>query len=451
MERVGLAALILLTSSVHAADTSSKDMYQAIRQNDLPRLRLMLASGAAANLRDSRGVTPLMYASAVGTAGATQILIEAGADVNAKSVLDATALLWGATDPAKARLLLAAGADVNAKSKIGRTPLIVAAGRSGSAETVRLLLAKGADAKTADATGSTSLIEAARANDLATIRLLLPARPDLNAGDVLGFTALMLAAGHSNLAAVNLLLDSGADVNASHITELPVKHGLVAISKYTALMAAAPRRSPEVVGALLQAGADVNATDIRGMTPLMVAVASDVSDPRVVGLLLDNKASRAIKSKDGETALDWALKFGNPEILRLLGSSPLKSKLAVKPTVYSNGDAAAAVGRAIPLLQISANEFFKQTGCVGCHHQNLSGLAVATASRKGVSVDEKTIAEQRLIAKSELLRERENVLQGFFISPDGLIYSMMQLAEQNYPADEITDALGSCYCLASVS
>jgi ankyrin repeat protein len=140
------------------------------------------------------------------------------------------------------------------------------------------------------------------------------------------------------------------------------------------------------------------------------AVASDVSDPRVVRSLLDNKANSAIKSKDGETALDWALKFGNPEILRLLGSSPLKRKLAVKPTAYSNGDAAAVVGRAIPLLQKSANEFFKQSGCVGCHHQNLSGFAVAAASRKGVSVDEKPIAEQRLIAKSELLRERENVL-----------------------------------------
>ena len=155
-------------------------------------------------------------------------------------------------------------------------------------------------------------------------------------------------------------------------------------------------------------------SDVLGFT----AVASDVSDPRVVRSLLDNKANSAIKSKDGETALDWALKFGNPEILRLLGSSPLKRKLAVKPTAYSNGDAAAVVGRAMPLLQKSANEFFKQSGCVGCHHQNLSGFAVAAASRKGVSVDEKPIAEQRLIAKSELLRERENVLQGFIISPE---------------------------------
>jgi ankyrin repeat protein len=82
--------------------------------------------------------------------------------------LGATALLWGAIDPAKARLLIHAGADVNAKSNIGRTPLIVAATRYGSAETVRLLMGKGADPKTVDGTGSTALIEASRANDLET-------------------------------------------------------------------------------------------------------------------------------------------------------------------------------------------------------------------------------------------------------------------------------------------
>jgi hypothetical protein len=276
---------------------------------------------------------------------------------------------------------------------------------------------------------------------LKQIRLLIPAKPDLNAGDILGATALMLAAAHSNLNAVNLLLESGADANASHVTDLPVKHGLVAISKYTALMAAAPRSSPEVVGALLHAGADVNARDIRGMTPLMVAVASDVSDPRVVRLLLEEKADPAIRSKDGETAIDWAQKFANPEILRLLGALPLQKKAALKPAKDSKNDPAEAVGRAIPLLQASANEFFKQTGCVGCHHQNLSGISVAAASQKRLRVDEKTAAEQLRLAKSELMRERENVLQGFFISTDGLVYSMMQLAEQDYPADEITDAL----------
>ena len=441
MNRIGLAALILFTSSVNGAEPTSKELYQAIRQNDLPRLRAMVDSSATANLRDSRGVTPLMYASAAGTADAMKILIEAGSDVNAKSGLDATALLWGAVDLAKTRMLIDAGANVNAKSKIGRTPLIVAAGRSGSADTVRLLLSKGADGKIADATGSTALVEAAHANDLETIRLLLPAKPDINAGDLIGNSALMWAAGNSNLAAVKLLLASGADVNASHIREIQMKNGLIAVSKITPLMAVAARRSPEVAAALLEAGAEVNAKDIRGMTPLMFAVASDVADPRVVTLLLDRKADREIKSRDGETALDWARKFGNPEVLRLLGGLPIESKVAVKPAAFSKNDPAAAISRAIPLLQTSANEFFKQSGCIGCHHQNLSGVAVAAATRKGIRADEKSVSDQRLLAKTELTRERESVLQGIFISTDGLIYSLVQLAEQNYPADEITDAL----------
>ena len=442
MNKIAIAALILC-SPVRGAETTSKDLYQAIRQNDLPRLRAMLASGPAANLRDSRGVTPLMYASTAGTVDAMKMLVDAGAEVNAKSGLDATALLWGAVDLAKVRLLIDAGADVNAKSKIGRTPLIVAAGCAGSADTVRLLLSKGADAQIADATGSTALVEAAHANDIEAMRLLLTAKPDINAGDLLGNSALMWAAGNSNLAAVKLLLASGADVNASHIREIKMKNGLIAASKITPLMAVAARRSPEVAAALLEAGADVNAKDIRGMTPLMFAVASDISDPRVVSLLLDRKADRDIKSKDGETALDWARKFGNPEILRLLGGLPRESKVSVKPAAFSKNDPAAAINRAIPLLQNSANEFFKQSGCIGCHHQNLSGVAVAAATRKGLRADEKSVSDQRLLAKTELMRERESVFQGVFISTDGLIYSLVQLAEQNYPADEITDALAA--------
>ena len=105
------------------------------------------------------------------------ILLKAGAAVNAKNGLDTTALIWGALDTAKVRLLVDAGADVNARSKVGRTPLLVAASRPGSADAVRLLLAKGANPKIADVRGSTPLSEAARLNDLDTMKALLTNQP----------------------------------------------------------------------------------------------------------------------------------------------------------------------------------------------------------------------------------------------------------------------------------
>jgi ankyrin repeat protein len=437
-----LAVLLALTSLAVAADVSNRDFYNAIRQNDLAQLKQLLAAGSDVNLRDPRGSTPLMQAAAIGSLEAMKLLLKAGADVNAKNGLDATALIWGASDPAKVRLLVDAGAGVNARSKIGRTPLVIAAGSPGSTESVRLLLSKGADPKAADFQGTTALVGAARANDLDTMRLLLTYPVDINAGDFGGLTALIHAAGLRNLTAVKLLLEKGADVNASHKRDIPVKNGLIALSYFTALMTA-PETSPEILEVLLNAGANVNAKDIRGMTPLMLAVACDAPDPRIVKMLLDRGADQSVKSGNGELALDWARKFNHAEIVRLLGGETASAKAMLLPAADRKQDLRDAVGRSVTLLQANSTQYFKQSGCVGCHHQTLAAVAVASARRNGFRVDETAAAEQTRVVKSELLSAREVLLQNVFISVDGLAFEAMQLNEQAYPADDLTDAIVS--------
>ena len=46
------------------------------------------------------------------------------------------------------------------------------------------------------------------------------------------------------------------------------------------------------------------------MTPLMLAVASETQDVKVVKLLLRCRRGANVKSAAGETALDWANKYG---------------------------------------------------------------------------------------------------------------------------------------------
>lgn len=434
------AAFLVACGFLAGADVTSRDFYNSIRNNDLTRLNAMLAAGAPADLRDSRGVTPLMNAAAIGSLDAMKILLKAGADVNAKSGLDATALMWGASDPAKAKLLIGAGANVNARSKVGRTPLVIAAGTPGAAPTVRLLLAKGADPSVVAARGYTPLNQAGHANDIEILRALLPYKANLNTGDFVGLSALMYAAGRDNLPAVRLLLKAGADVNAANVTEVRMKNGLIALSKLTALMTAAPASSPEVVQALLDAGADANARDVRGLTPLMQAVASDVSDPRVVRLLLSRGADPALKSTTGETAADWARKFALAENLRLLDAAPAESKPAVRPAGLEKKNLRRAVESAVALLQSSTGEYFKQSGCVGCHHQNLAGAAVAQARKNGFHIDETADAEHRHVTTVNLASDRPAMLEGLFISVDALSYMLFQMSQQGYPADENTDA-----------
>ncbi len=188
-----LGVFCLLPALAAAAEPTSKDWYQAIRENNLAALQSMARSKPALNVTDSRGTTPLMQAAAVGSVDAVKLLLDAGAAVNAHNGLEVTPLIYGALEPAKVKMLVAAGANVNAQSKLGRTPLIVAAMRPGASQTLRLLLSKGADPKAADATGGTALVEAARANDLESVRLLLEHPVNIDAGDRFGFPALTYA------------------------------------------------------------------------------------------------------------------------------------------------------------------------------------------------------------------------------------------------------------------
>ena len=89
-----------------------------------------------------------------------------------------------------------------------------------------------------------------------------------------------------------------------------VKAGSIALGYFTPLTAAAPLGSRELIAALLDAGAKINVADVRGMTPLMLAVANDRQNLDVIRLLIARGADVNAKSLAGETALDWAVKIG---------------------------------------------------------------------------------------------------------------------------------------------
>lgn len=435
-----LLAAVLAASALWGAEATADEFYSAIRNGRMAELKNAIAKGAV-DVKDRRGATPLMHAAALGTVEVVKALLTAGADVKAKNSFDATALIWGAGDAEKTRLLLDAGAEVNAKTKQGRTALMVAAATAGAAPSVRLLLAKGANVKAVDGQGGTALTAAAASGDIESLRLVLEAGAD--AAESGPFTSLMAAA--PNLDAVNLLLSKGAKVNVASSSSSAVKFGPLALNKLTALMLAVPFASPELARTLLDAGADVNARDIRGMTPLMLAAASETQNPEVVRLLLAKGAEVNAKSTVGETALDWAAKFGNPSTLKLLEEGGAVKGARWPQTVASAAprEAPKAVEAAVALLQKSSTEFFKQSGCVGCHHQNLTALAVAEARRKGIRVDEAAVAEQTKTVKFQWTGAAEMLLQRLDgpAPPDIVMYSVLGLAADSHPSDPTMDVL----------
>ncbi len=314
-----IVGVLLFGAMTASAQDPSDGFYQAIRNNDLPTLRTLVKSSGV-NVKGRHESTPLMYAAAYGSLDALKLLLAAGADVNAKNTFDVTALLWCANDLAKVRLLVEKGANVNAQSKQGRTPLIVAAAHDGNSQTVKFLLDKGADVSASDSAKNTALSDAADANDTESVRLLVAKGADINAKNGFGDTALMNAAANGNVEVMKLLLAKGADVSLVDSNEgVRVKNGPIALGGFTALHYAAPTGGAAAVKLLLDAGAKVNVQDVRGMTPLILAIGTDRPDVDVIRLLLAKGADKNIKSKDGESAVDWAKKFNYPPVLDALG------------------------------------------------------------------------------------------------------------------------------------
>jgi ankyrin repeat protein len=424
-----------------AADST---LFPAIRNGDLAALRAQLAAGADKNARDSRGATPLMHAAAFGTADAVKILIDAGADVNARNSLEASALVWGAADAAKVHLLVEHGADVNARTKLGRTPLMIAAICDGCSETVRYLLAKGADANAKDERGESPLQLAALGGDAKSVALLLDAGADAKAMDKSGDTPLLNALQHCSAPAANALIAKGANINAALASSGAVKFGPIQLIGETPLAIASPYCGADVVRVLVTAGAKVNAADVRGLTPLMLAVSSESPDPERVRALLAAGADVNAKSKNGETALDWALKYRNPEVLRILrnaGALPGAPFTAPHPPTFPRRSVQAALDPAIALLARAGTEFFTQSGCVGCHHQPLALAAFSIAKNAGLHTDEAGARGFVQMIESEWTGQREQLLERADPggAPDGEGYAAWAMNLAGYAPNSITD------------
>jgi ankyrin repeat protein len=449
MRKAFVLAMLAVAAMAQSPERDPEKFYSAIRDNNLTELKALLDQKAtdqkaAADTPDNRGITPLMYAAEIGSVDAMRLLLDRGADVNAQNAFGSTALMWSVSDAAKVRLLLDHGAQVNLTAKSGRTALIIAAFTNPSAEVVRLLLAKGAKVDVMDLRHVTPLNAATFGNDTATVRLLLDAGADIDTADTfIGLTPLMNAAGNRNVEAVKLLLAKGAKVNAVSKTEgLPkIQTGTVEFGGWTPLLMASAFGPPEAVKVLLDAGARIDAQDYRGFTSLMLAAGTDRYDRRIVNMLVAYGADLRPTNHDRETALDWAQKFGDPEVIRAVGGSP---RDLAKPVRLPDEtvDARAAVTRSIQLLERTSDQFFHKSGCFACHEQPPAEFAAAAARAKGIPTDEKASYERiRQITSTinPVALEGAAALGG----ADNNLYAVEALLRGGYPSNRITDFLAA--------
>lgn len=253
-------------------DFSKINVIEMIDKGNIQVLRDMIDSGfLRPDHADKSGWTILMEAANKGDLEIVKLLVESGADVNAKDRDGKTALInaayWQRTEIIK--YLVYKKAYIDIKGGDGRSALEVARDK-GNDKTVKLLLSLGAideSNKGRDAAPEVSreemagqLLAKVNGNDADGVRALIKSGADVNAADQAGVTPLMHASGQGFVEVARLLIAAGADVNA------------VSRKGVTPLILAAGRGHAEMVVLLVKIGADVNFKSQNGATALKFAV-----------------------------------------------------------------------------------------------------------------------------------------------------------------------------------
>jgi ankyrin repeat protein len=341
-------------------------------------IEALLAAGASANTVVSKGQTVLMTAARTGNPAAARVLIEHGADVNAReSQLGETALMWAASEnQAEVVTLLASrGADINARSSTIQfpkdrfglegvltilphgnwTPLMYAA-RDGGVDAARALAKAGAEVNATDPDGTTALILAIMNAHYDTANAILEAGADPNITDKAGMAALYAAVDMSSLGEVygmpprkvndtlkptdvmSRLIAKGAVVDALlksptlQRNHTPGEGQLGAGT--TPLMRAARNGDFAAMQILLAAGADPTLKQPRGTTALMMAsglgrglgvfakdYGTEADLRQAVELLVERNVDVNASTDDGITAIHLAAQGGLDSIVRVLAKA----------------------------------------------------------------------------------------------------------------------------------
>ena len=408
-------------TAVPLPDPNATRLIEAIQRGDRAAARQLLATTpAVAGGRGPAGSTALMYSALYGDAQLARGLLAAGADPNGANHAGATALMWAVEHPDVVRALLDAGANPNASSGLGRTPLTLAAMQAGSAPVVRLLLDRGA-------TPTQAALSAAALHGRVPVVIMLLAAGVRDNGD----------------AAINALRLNCVECFERIAQSQPLPPLRRALG---ALLPPIGAGHPDALRKAIGHGADATVVD-RGYTVLTRAASVGGMSPGMIRSLIDAGAAVEGTAIDGLSALDVANRSGNAAVAEVLVKAGAKSAAASSNPVLltvSNNTVDAAVRRSLPLLQRTAVQFYRKSGCVSCHHNSVTQMTVAAARAQRFPVDESAARQEVATLVKDIRDMHDQTVQGIAV-PGGWTtttgYILIGLAAERHPRDAATDAL----------
>jgi ankyrin repeat protein len=326
-------ALLIAGAKVNAIESfgGQSALMWAAAESQPAMIRLLLEYGAEVNARGTvrdpqtritaeprpkdrhiGGFTPLLYAAREGSVECAKALIEGHADINMYTRDRETPLVLALENQHfdLAKYLISAGANVDKWDLYGRSPLYVAVDLS------TLPTGGRPDTPSTDQTSALELIQMLLdqgANPNLQLKLRPPYRnvPFDRGGDQVlstGATPLLRASkAGDNLAAMKLLLQHGALVdlpNAEGVTPLMTAAGMGHGSNPSRGRYQTEDDSVEALKILLKAGADINRRAANGQTALHGAALKGWNT--TIRFLAENGAELQPQDQDGKTPLDFA-------------------------------------------------------------------------------------------------------------------------------------------------
>ena len=294
-----------------------KALMSSAEKGNKEMIRLLLNEGADVNAKDKDGRTALMDAVWQEDEEIVQLLLDKGADINAKDKWSGTALMdavWQGNEK-MVRNLIDGGADVDAKDKDGRTALMGAVLQEDE-EIVRILLDKGADVNTKDKWSGTALMDAVLQGNKEIVRILLDKGADINAKGIDFRTALMFEEENEEMPS---LIDKSQTALGIAMTKASNDSDKSRKGIYE-----------DIAELLIDEGADIEAEFVKWIskdstkkvTPLIYAVEEE--NVKMVKKLIAKGADVNKESTNGDTALGIAERLGNEKIKNLLLESGVR-------------------------------------------------------------------------------------------------------------------------------
>jgi ankyrin repeat protein len=321
----------------------NRRLLEAAAEKQTPRVVALLKLKANVEFCDEQGLTALHHAVLSGHGDVVHVLLEQGADINARATKMGSPLCLAALngDLRMVQILLGARAKVELSDGPFGTALHCAC-YDGNLAIARALVQKGAlidskcpldfeqlrryccpsrsGASTTSGETASTLTETWSPLFLVVwwgfsdvLQLLLAAGCQVNSPcGVDDLTSLMVAAKCGNVTAGRMLLQNSANVNAHDRWQRTVLHH------------ASEGGQEAFVKLLLGGRAQLEALDNASRTPILVAAAS--SRPAIVRLLASNGADLALADSGGNTLLRFAMQKENSEIAQILADEAAKRR-----------------------------------------------------------------------------------------------------------------------------